>query len=88
MRAETKFALVGNRYHLIKMPIDGELSFDYLRSDVFAVARFEEVFDAFRDIEFAVFDVASISCAEPAIFEPDFLRATIMKRYRPDSQGS
>ena len=38
-----EFALVGNRYDLIKMTVDGELAFDYLRSDVFAVTRFRSV---------------------------------------------
>ena len=62
-----KLTLIGDNGNLIDITVNNQLRFQSLRSDIFTIRCFEQVFNAFRQEKLAILKVACISCVEPSI---------------------
>ena len=62
-----KLTLIGNNGNLVNITVNNQFRFQSLRSNIFAVRCFEQVFNAFRQEKLAIFKVTGITCVEPSI---------------------
>ena len=60
--------MVGYDDNLLNELIYEKLCLNSLWGDVFAIRSLEEILDALCDVQFAILQVASISCAEISVF--------------------